>query len=133
VYNVIGMVRLMGTLKALDGLGDPANAKEIVKASRDAAFNLRDHIRAGTPKGPTGNLWKGVQAGTFKKRGGKPITSFVRMSSRIAPHAHLVEFGARAGKMPANPFFRRGAASGAQAALDAVVDGASKAIDSALK
>ena len=130
--SVIGLARLNGTIRLLDDI-HVSGAKPIVKATRDAAFALRDHIRAGTPKGPTGNLRKGVQAGTFKRRFGKPIMSFVRVNRRIVPHAHLVEFGARAGKMPANPFFRRGAASGAQSALDAVVDGASKAIDVALK
>ena len=34
--------------------------------------------------------------------------AFVAMDYRKAPHAHLVEYGARGGAMPANPFFRRG-------------------------
>ena len=129
--SVIGMAGLLGTLKAIKGIQD-ANAAPIVKASRDAAFNLRDRIRAGAPVGPTGRLRKSIIAGTFKKRFSKPIMSFVRADRRAAPHFHLIEFGARGGKMPANPFFRRGAASGAQAALDEVVAGAKKAIDAAL-
>lgn len=128
--NVVGLAALLETF---DNLKGAATNKDIVKSSRDAAFQLRDHVRANAPKGPTGNLRRGIEAGTFKVRPGQPVMSFVRASFKKAPHTHLVEFGGRGGAMPANPFFRRSTASGADAALSVVLAGAESAVDKALK
>lgn len=126
--NLFGSAAL---LKTFDDLR-PANIdKELVKDSRRIARGVRDRVRAEAPRGPTGNLRRGVEDGTFKKRPGKPPMSFVRVSRRIAPHAHLVEFGARGGQMPANPFFRR--ATSGDGPLDEMENAAGKVIDGVLK
>jgi HK97 gp10 family phage protein len=102
-------------LAQLENLKTDNIAKHIVGGVEEAAKKVADTIRNEAPQGPTGNLKRAVQYGVYKKRQGKSISAWVRMSVKhkknatgIAPHAHLVEFGARGGKMPANPFFSRG-------------------------
>lgn len=129
--NVIGMAGLVAGLNALGSIGE--NSKSIREGHRRAATVIWKRVKAEAPQGPTGNLKRGVQSGTFKFRAGQPSESFVQMSSKIAPHAVLVEFGARGGRMPANPFFRRGVQSSAQEAFDAMVSGVGQAVDEAVK
>lgn len=126
--NLIGGQALVKTFESLK----PENInKELVKDSRRIAREVRDRVRAEAPQGATGTLRRGIEDGTFKARPGKPVMSFVRVSHRIARHAHLVEFGARGGKMPANPFFRR--ATSSDAPLQALEQAAGVAIDRVLK
>ncbi len=103
------------------------------EASREAAKIVQQRIKAEAPRGPTGNLKRSIQFGTFKQRLTKPVGSFVRVSRKIAPHAHLVEFGARGGKMPANAFFRRGFNASKRKAEAIILKGAGKAFDKAVK
>lgn len=127
--NLIGADALLQTFEALK----PENiAKELVKDSREVAKEVADRVRAEAPQGPTGNLKRAVEWGTFKKREGQPIMSFVRINrNKKGFHAHWVEFGARGGQMPANPFFRRATAGdGPIIRLEA---GAAKIIDEVLK
>ena len=53
-----------------------------------------------------GALRRGIVAKKFKGQTKHPPAAFCAIDYSIAPHAHLVEFGARGGKMPATPFFR---------------------------
>ena len=123
--QIIGMAEV---LKAFDELktGVPDSAGDGVNAVAKAAAEV---IRAEAPQGPTGNLKKSIESGGYKKKQGKPVAAFVRVNRKKAPHAHLVEFGARAGAMPANPFFARGSAKVKGAALGKVEDAVSSAID----
>ena len=56
----------------------------------------------------TGNLKRGIvskinkRTAVFSDKG----SAYVGANYKIAPHAHLVEFGARGGEMPAQPFMR---------------------------
>jgi len=61
-------------------------------------------IKRLAPLGPTGNLKKSIVAKPFQAAG--PSDAFVAIDRKIAPHAHLIEYGTV--KMPAKPFFRRG-------------------------
>lgn len=126
--NVIGLARVLGTLKAVGKLGE---SKDVVAGHREAAKGLAGRIKTEAPQGPTGNLKRGVEFGTFKDRPGKPSASFVRMNAKIAPHALLVENGTV--KSRPNPFFRRGVRAGGPAALAQAADASLKAIDNALK
>jgi HK97 gp10 family phage protein len=53
-----------------------------------------------------GSLRRAIIAKTFKGKSKEVPSAFAAIDYRIAPHAHLVEFGARGGQMPADPFFR---------------------------
>jgi len=69
--------------------------------------------KANAPKGPTGNLKKGIKAKFLRQ-----ISNFPRSAAAVsnAPHDHLVEYGTAprrqkttgryTGSMPAHPFFR---------------------------
>ncbi len=103
------------------------------EVSREAATVVQQRIKAEAPRGPTGRLKRAIESGTFKQRRNKPVASFVRVSRKIAPHAHLVEFGARGGRMPANAFFRRGFNASKKKAEAILERGAGKAFDSAVK
>jgi len=96
---------------------------------RTARKGLKKAIKNKAPKGPTGNLRKSVVV----RRGRLKPTVIVAVDRKVAPHAHLVEFGTNGnrghgkkrkkkalkftidgqtvfaddvGPMPANPFFR---------------------------
>lgn len=94
--------------KNINKLINAIDDKPIEDALFEDAETLRDRIKAVAPGGPTGNLRKGIVAKKFKtKRKGAPATH-VSIDYRIAPHAHLVEFG-HGGPHPAppHPFFRK--------------------------
>lgn len=63
---------------------------------------VRDTIRDKAPLGPTGNLRRSAMAKRMPP-GRVPIV-IAGIDRRIAPHAHLLEFGTV--KMSAKPFFR---------------------------
>lgn len=79
----------------------------------EGAKIIADAARAAAPKGPTGNLKKGIKAKFLK-----PISLQPRSAAAVsnAPHDHLVEYGTAprtqkktgryTGSMPAHPFFR---------------------------
>ena len=110
-----------------------ALTEEAREASREAAKVVQQRIKAEAPRGPTGRLKRAVEFGTFKDRLTKPVGSFVRVSARIAPHALIVEFGARGGRMPANAFFRRGFNASKKKAEAILTRGAGKGFDQAVK
>lgn len=76
--------------------------KTVEKAAGDSAFKsaeeIRDRIQSKAPLGPTGNLKRSPVA---RRYGGVSIAGIDR---KIAPHAHLVEFGTS--HSAAHPFFR---------------------------
>lgn len=69
---------------------------------------IAEEARTLAPLGPTGNLKRGIVAKENKKASGFAVVgaAYVGVDYGIAPHAHLVEFGARGGEMPAHPFIR---------------------------
>lgn len=66
--------------------------EKIERALLPVAQHFAAKARAALPKGPTGNLKRGVYAHTPKRFGRLPAAS-VGISPRIAPHRHIVEFG----------------------------------------
>lgn len=90
--------------KKFGNLIDVIDEREMEKELLKPARKLKNIIKTAAPRGPTGNLARGVVAKKFRyKIKGSPAV-FVAMDYRIAPHFHLVEFGTR--YMPARPFFR---------------------------
>ena len=77
---------------------------------------VRDEAKRRAPVGPTGNLKRSLKAKKGKRRGKLFATAFAAVDRKIAPHAHLVEYGTGprrqkttgryTGQMPAIPFFR---------------------------
>lgn len=55
---------------------------------KKASKRLKEDVKTSAPKGPTGNLQKSIQYLPFKSS-----DVFIGPSYRIAPHAHLVEYG----------------------------------------
>lgn len=125
----VALIGIGAVLESMNALKSSDLKSGVADGIKKAAESVRDVIEAEAPKGPTGNLKRSVEAGMFKKRSGKPIAGFVRVNAKTAPHAHLVEFGARGGAMPANPFFSRGYAKSKDQALQAVEDALGSAID----
>ena len=114
--------------KALKSIvqGVEAKGKMRIRATGSAADHIRDTIKTFAPIGETGNLKHAVYARMVQ--GGN---AQVGIDYGKAPHAHLVEYGTGvrrpkrgqvmrftidgrtvfvrdAGRMPRNPFFRRG-------------------------
>ena len=131
---IVGLPELLAQMQNIRSSGSNGiYAREMAKTVDGASKAVADIVEQEAPRGPTGNLKKSVEYGVFKKRAGKPIAGFVRIEHAIAPHAHLVEFGARGGSMPANPFFSRGVRKGRTIAESMIEDGNSAAIDKAIK
>lgn len=61
--------------------------------------------RRNAPLGPTGNLKRGMVAKVFSRNPAFKPAAFAAVDFRIAPHAHLVEYGTV--KTGAQPFFWR--------------------------
>lgn len=88
------------------------------------ARNLRKLIRKAAPRGKKdsgniddpnsriGNLRRSIQAKKFKRKIKKQPQVYVRVNWRIAPHAHLVEYGTEFFRMPIKKkvlhFYHRG-------------------------
>ena len=70
----------------------------------DGGKVLAAAVKSKAPRGPTGNLKKGIVAKQLNRIGDNPKTAFVGINYRRAPHAHLVEFGTSHSRP--HPFFR---------------------------
>lgn len=110
-------LRVKGVEQAIKGLRKFQREleNELFEGVLSAARPVATEIRNRAPKGPTGNLRKSIQYGRLRKRLGRNIAAYVRISYRTAPHAHLVEFGSgprstkggkSTGVSPPRPFFR---------------------------
>ncbi len=85
-------------------------AENLADAINDTAAEIEANARQGVPVGPTGNLRRSVRT-VYKAEPGK-LVGFVAVDRKMAPHAHLVEFGTV--KMQARPFFYPAAERGRQ-------------------
>lgn len=129
----IQLIGLAEVLRTFTEMKKAATSAKMHAGVIQAAERIAGTIRSEAPRGPTGNLKRSIEFGGFKPRQGKPVAAFVRVNAKIAPHAHLVEFGARGGAMPANPFFTRGFNSARESAMRIVQEKAGQAIDVALR
>jgi HK97 gp10 family phage protein len=124
--DIQGVKELNKEFDALLKAVSPEKAEPILL---DAAEVIRDAARDNAPQGLTGNLKRGIVAKLLRPYQGNSIrSSMAGIDYRIAPHAHLVEFGTgprtpkekkvmysnltgifygtHAAPMPAHPFFR---------------------------
>ncbi len=111
-WELQGMEQLNRNLEKVIKSLSPEEIEPILLAS---AKQVADDARSNAPLGPTGNLKRGIVAKTLRRIGNEPAPSIAAIDFRIAPHAHLIEFGTverhqKSGKStgvsPAHPFFR---------------------------
>ena len=98
-----GMEQVNKTLLELASVGDPDVIEPILL---EGAETIADAARANAPRGPTGNLKRGIIAKTLKRKLDKPAPSIAAINYKVAPHAHLVEFGHGGRKAGPHPFLR---------------------------
>jgi len=102
-------VEVKGIVQAADKLSKAVDVLEKGKVEPivlKGANKLRRFIRMNAPKGPTGNLKRGMQRKLLPRRIDYPVVGVVKPNYKIAPHTHLVEEG-HGGPHPAgaHPFF----------------------------
>lgn len=82
----------------------------------EGAKVIADAARSKAPQGATGNLKRSIKAKFLRQIGTYPRSAAAAVDRKIAPHAHLIEFGTKprmqkttgryTGIGPARPFFR---------------------------
>ncbi len=82
----------------------------------EGAKVIADAARSKAPKGPTGNLKRSIKSKFLRQIGNYPRSAAAAVDRKIAPHAHLIEYGTKprvqkttgrpTGTGPARPFFR---------------------------
>ncbi len=92
-------------IRKLRKLGDAVKGSQPERLFLRAAKSIRDAAREAAPEGPTGNLKKSIVARVLSRKGRKSAPAMVGINFRLAPHAHLLEFGTV--KMSPRPFFRK--------------------------
>lgn len=124
VEGVEELIKQLGGLKQLGAAMAPARMA--------AAEYVQGILKQEAPV-DDGDLRDGIEINpsVLSKRGKN--TTLVAANHRKAPHAHLVEFGARGGQMPANPFFSRGYLKSRGGAQGILAAGAKAAADRAIK
>lgn len=114
--------------KALRSMRNLLTVGELGFSAGIAADLIAEEARRLAPE-KTGALKRGIVSKVNKvvEEFGTGLVgaAYVGVDYHIAPHAHLVEFGARGGEMPAHPFLRP--------AIDAKQAEAAKLIDADLQ
>jgi len=110
------------TRKLLSEMKNLITVGELSFSAGIAADIIAEEARQLAPLGPTGNLKRGIVSRVDKTatQFGHSGAAYVWVDYSIAPHAHLVEFGARGGNMPAHPFMRPAVDSKQTEALRAI-------------
>ncbi len=96
--TIEGMPEIESKMQSIAALLGPDVVEPILLEGAEA---IAADIRNRAPVGPTGNLRRGVRATRLKRLDGS-AAALAGMDFRIAPHAHLVEFGTV--RMQARPF-----------------------------
>lgn len=130
IYQGIDLRGEAELIKKLKSLSTKTGAEALKKALRKAGDKIKTEVKNEAPE-VTGNLKRSIKVfndGSNASKGGALVR--VGADRKIAPHAHLVEFGTEereltkpsvvrlasgeiftiteTGKMPANNFFERG-------------------------
>lgn len=137
-----GLDKLKVKFKRLIGI---LSDKELENRVLDAAKIIRNDAKSKAPIAKQGHwkkygrgggsMWvdpgslrRSIVAKTFKGESKEAPAAFVAIDYSIAPHAHLVEFGARGGQMPAQPFFRPAIDGNRRQVVSIIKDGLRKTI-----
>lgn len=108
IAKLEGMPKLDRKLKKIvDQVGAEKVEPIIYEAASQVTSEVQQNVNAINQV--SGNLRRSpVTRMMDRRRADQPRPSIAAIDRRKAPHAHLVEFGARGGQMPAQPFFRPG-------------------------
>ena len=104
--------------------------EEIKKVAVDSAEIIRADAARRAPLGPTGNLKKSNIVKTLDRNKKRP-SAIAAVDRKVAPHAHLLEFGTA--KMSAKPFFRPAVESQGDKAASKFRDSLEKLVKEAVK
>lgn len=101
-----GLRELEARVQELRDSLDPDKVEPILL---EGARIIANRMREKAPVGPTGSLRASIVARQLKRLGKGPAPAVAAVDRKIAPHAHLVEYGHKTpegGRVPAHPFFR---------------------------
>lgn len=120
----LGFEGMAKVQKRIRTIMDESAGKDMKEAYLQGAIVIANEAKLRAPLGPTGNLKRGVFAarGDPNKR-----NALAGMNYRIAPHAHLVEYGTV--KMVARPYFRPAITTKKDAAGRVIIDGLKKILE----
>ena len=139
----ISMTGAEDMIRNLERISEPrVRIKAQKSALRAGARILRKAYKQEAPKGPTGNLKRSAMFTV--KANALDGTAFAKVGSdaRIAPHAHLVEFGTvtrflksggTTGRMPPNRFATRAFLTKADEAGEAMTKKALEEVEKAVR
>ena len=126
-------------IKRIKKIGKDVSTKEAEKVLLDAAKIIADDARSRVNRGPTGNLEKAIDEKTWIIDTEK-ILVLAAVDRKIAPHAHLVEYGHElvvkgkiVGHVPAHPFWRPAVDAKAAEARRKMNEGIKRLIERATK
>jgi len=126
----MGKFRLEGlleTVNALDKVSNSLKGKVMGKILLKQAEIIAEDARNRAPLGPTGNLKRSLHAELLPEKTRFPTVAIAAVDRKIAPHAHLIEFGTS--KMSARPFFRPAVDAHANKVISNIKDGAKKLVE----
>ena len=127
-FKIEGILEMTSKLKQLSGsLKGKAMGDTLLKQAEIIAEDARDRA----PLGPTGNLKRSLLARLLVDKTGFPKVAIAAVDRKIAPHAHLVEFGTS--KMSAKPFFRPAVDAHGGKVIDNIKNGAKKLVEKAAR
>jgi len=96
--------------KMLKKIGDEQKGlfkkKHLQEIMLDGAIIIAKEIRTRAPRGPTGNLKRSVRVKKWPITPHSQPSVFAAIDRKIAPHAHLIEFGVPKRNIEASHFFR---------------------------
>ena len=110
--EVTGLEKIEENIEKIAQQMEPEIVESILLSKADM---IKERASSAAPQGETGNLKRGIVAKVLQRRGDKYAPAMAGIDYRIAPHAHLVEFGhairfSRKGRtfgfVPPHPFFR---------------------------
>jgi|SRR6056297_1998644 len=126
-FEITGLEKLN---KNIEHLTKSMSPKQLEDASMSSAEIMRNEIERRAPRGPTGNLKRSiVKKALDRKPWGASVIAAV--DRKVAPHAHLVEYGTSRSK--ANPFFRKSVEATAGKAAKRFKSNIKTMIDEAVK
>jgi HK97 gp10 family phage protein len=132
-YRIEGMKELEAKLERMTKSLDAESVEpvlyrgaELITAQVQANVNRINKVTGNLSRSPTTKMLP-------SRYGNQPRPSIAAIDRKIAPHAHLVEEGARGGQMPAQPFFRPAVASTGPTVLEGALQALKMKIEGAMK
>jgi len=119
-----------GAVKKIKQLSNSLKGKELGNTLLKQAQVIAEDARSRAPLGPTGNLKRSLHARMLEDRPNFPKVAIAAVDRKIAPHAHLIEFGTS--RMSARPFFRPAVDAHSNKVISNIKAGVKKLIEKAV-